>query len=69
MTPKCHVVLSVCLVFLFWVGGGVGGKMGLNSVHRWNKLFYIYIYFSFSGKLQSHNEEGSRGSSQGKKTD
>lgn len=67
MTPKCHVVLSVCLVF-FWVGGWE---------ERWDKIqftgginfFYIYIYFSFSGKLQSHNEESSRGSSQGKKTD
>ena len=24
MTPKCHVVLSVCLVF-FFLGGGGGG--------------------------------------------
>lgn len=22
MTPKCHVVLSVCLVFFGWGGGG-----------------------------------------------
>ena len=29
MTPKCHVVLSVCLVFFFGWGGGGGGKDGV----------------------------------------
>lgn len=28
MTPKCHVVLSVCLVFFLGVGGG-GRKDGI----------------------------------------
>lgn len=28
MTPKCHVVLSVCLVFFGWGGGG-GRKDGV----------------------------------------
>ena len=28
MTPKCHVVLSVCLVFFFFGGGG-GRKDGV----------------------------------------
>ena len=29
MTPKCHVVLSVCLVFFLGGGGGGGGKEGV----------------------------------------
>ena len=29
MTPKCHVVLSVCLVFFLGGGGGGGRKDGV----------------------------------------
>ena len=43
MTPKCHVVLSVCLVF-FWVGGGGGRKDGIKFSSQVELTFFTYIF-------------------------
>ena len=48
MTPKCHVVLSVCLVFFFFFLGGGGweerrGKIQLTGGIKFFKNIFKFI--------------------------
>ena len=47
MTPKCHVVLSVCLVFFGWGGGGWEERWGeIQFTGGINFFTYIFTFFS-----------------------